>query len=281
MMMSYEGKISGGNLNRPFSRAISVILFLFFLCPQLHAGSETASQTPVGAFDSESNQDQGANADFRFGAPKGFVAFRIGKFFPQASSDIFDMITSQLTLEKSDFQAWDFGIDGGVSLKKRVDLILSFDYMKRTKDSEFREYVDENNLPITQTTNYAQLPMTAGVKFLPIPRGRQVGQYAWMPRPVVPYISGGVGVLWYRFQQDGDFVDERTLEIFPADLRSSGWAPTAYAGGGAEIKISKSTFLILDLRYSWAKPELQRDFVSFDTIDLSGLRVTAGLQWHF
>jgi hypothetical protein len=97
----------------------------------------------------------------------------------------------------------------------------------------------------------------------------------------VPYVGGGGGVLWYQFQQEGDFVDETTLEIFPAHLKSSGWTPTVYAGGGADIHVFKSAFLTLDLRYSWAKPDLGRDFVSFDAMNLSGLLVTAGLQWHF
>jgi hypothetical protein len=235
----------------------------------------------AGGSDSVPNQDQSGKADFSFDAPKGFFGFRIGRFFPQADSDLFEMITNDLTLEKSDFRAWDFGVDGGVALKKRIDLIFSLDYMKRTKASEYRDYVDENELPITQTTKYEQVPLTGGIKFLLIPRGRRVGKYAWLPSAVVPYIGGGAGVLWYRFQQEGDFVDESTYEIFPAHLKSSGWTPTVYASGGADIHVFKSTFLTLDLRYVWAKPELDRDFVAFDALDLSGLRVLAGLQFHF
>jgi hypothetical protein len=257
-------------------RYVPAVLALVLLMagPQLFAGSE-------GGADPVSSQSQTGKADFSFTAPKGFFGFRIGKFFPRADSDLYDMLTSELTLEKSDFQAWDFGVDGGASLHERFDLIVSLDYMQRTKASEFRDYVDQNGLPITQTTRIQQLPLTGGVKFLLIPRGRSVGQYAWLPSPIVPYITGGAGVLWYRLEQEGDFVDESTYEIFSAHLESSGWTPTAYAGGGADIHVFKKTFLTLDLRYVWAKPELDRDFVSFEPLDLSGLRVTAGLQFHF
>jgi hypothetical protein len=141
--------------------------------------------------------------------------------------------------------------------------------------------VDANNLPITQTTRIEQIPLTGGVKFLLIPRGRGVGKFAWLPSAIVPYIGGGAGVLWYRLEQEGDFVDESNSEIFSDHLTSSGWAPTVYAGGGADIHVFKTAFLTLDLRYVYAKPDLNREFVSFDSLDLSGLRVTAGLQFHF
>jgi hypothetical protein len=252
----------------------AIILLLFLAGPQLFAESEAATD-PLGS------QDQTGKADFSFNAPKGFFGFRIGRLFPQANNDLFDMITRNLTLEKSDFQAWDFGVDGGADLQERVELIFSFDYARRTKASEVRDYVDENNLPITQTTRIEQLPLTGGVKFLLIPRGHRVGKYAWLPSAIVPYIAGGAGVLWYKLEQEGDFVDESTYEIFPARLKSSGWTPTLNAGGGADIHVFKTAFLTLDLRYVWAKPELDRDFVSFDSLDLSGLRVSAGLQFHF
>ncbi len=269
------------NAESPDSKAISklflpcaTILMLFLAGPLAFAGSDDT-------MDPAAVQDRAGEPDFSFTAPKGFLGFRIGKFFPQADSELFDMITSDLTLEKRDFRAWDFGMDGGVDLHERVELIFSFDYSRRTKASEFRDFVDENDLPITQTTKIEQIPLTGGVKLLLVPRGQGVGRYAWLPSALVPYIGGGAGILWYRFQQEGDFVDESDFEIFPAHLKSSGWTPTVYAGGGADIRVFKSAFLTLDLRYVWAKPELDRDFVSFDELDLSGLRVSAGLQFHF
>jgi hypothetical protein len=276
MMLSNNAKTFGkdGIFAQHLPQTVALILVLFLAGSQLFAENEVA-------VDPVDNQDQDGKADFSFRAPKGFLGFRIGRFFPEADSDLFDTITSELTIEKSDFRAWDFGVDGGANLHERVELIFSFDYMKRTTTSEFREFVDDNDLPITQTNTLEQIPLTGGIKFLFIPRGRRVGQYAWLPSVVVPYVGGGAGVLWYQFQQEGDFVDESTYEIFPAHLKSSGWTPTLYAGGGVDIHVFKSAFLMLDLRYVWAKPELNRDFVSFDALDLSGLRVSAGLQFHF
>jgi len=264
-------------LIRCLKKTIPVSLLLFLLHPGLMAADPSAAQPDPGQYD----RGQGREADFRFSAPKGFVGFRIGRFFPRAESDLFDMVMSQLTLDKSDFRAWNFGIDGGADFHERFELVFSMDYLSRTMVSEFRDYVDEQDLPIVQETNYAQLPLTGGIRFLLVPRGRQVGQYAWLPSRFVPYLGGGAGVMWYRFEQRGDFVDFDTLEIFYAKLRSTGWTPTAYLGGGLDINVFKHTYLTLDLRYSWAKPDLGRDYVGFDKLDLAGLRVTAGFQWHF
>lgn len=282
-MISHTKELDNtGNISfRCLQKVLAFVFLLLFLHLGLSGRSEVAAK-PVPSLLANAQSETGeTKADFLFQRPRKFFGFRIGKFFPRADSGLFDMITRELTLEKSDFRAWDFGIDGGFSMHQRVDLVFSFDYSKRTKNSEFRDFIDEQGLPITQNTSYSQIPLIAGVKFLLVPQGRQVGQYAWLPSRIVPFVGSGGGILWYQFKQDGDFVDFTTLEIFPATLESSGWVPTVYLGGGADIHLFKSAYLTLDLRYSWANHELKRDFVGFDPIDLSGLRLTTGIYWHF
>jgi len=219
--------------------------------------------------------------DFLFQKPTKYLGFRLGAFFPDTSSNIFDMITDELTLEKGDFDTWDFGVDLGFNIHNRFDLILSLDTSERTKDSEFRDYVDDEGLPITQSTKFSQTPITVGIRYLFIPRGRQVGQYAWLPSRFVPYLSAGAGILNYKFEQAGDFIDYSTMEIFSAVLKSSDSVWIKYLGCGADYNIVKSLYLTLDFRYSWADDHLGRDFMGFDPIDLGGIRLTTGIQWHF
>ncbi len=282
MMTSVAKNYNMGNTQFHYLLTVmpfSLLLLLLHLC--LLGASAVAAEPTTGAPTNASSQASEEEADFLFSRPKGFVGLRIGRFFPQAESDLYEMVTSELTIEKRDLRAWNFGVDGGFPLHERFDMVFSFDYLKRTKHSEFRDFVDEWNLPITQTTDYSQMPLTAGIKFLLVPHGRQVGQYAWLPSRLVPFISGGGGVLWYRFRQEGDFVDFNTMEIFYARLRSDGWTPAGYVGGGLDINVSRTGYLVLDIRYSWARSDLGRDFTGFEPIDLSGLRVTAGFQWRF
>jgi len=252
-----------------------LVLLLIFVQSGLFFGSEASAQSAFGQQANTDSENGERKADFLLGQPKGFFGVHTGIFFPQADSDVFDMIMTELTLEKSDFRSWDF------DLHEKVDLIFHYDYAKESADSEFRDYVDEQGLPITQDSSLSQSSITAGIKYSLMPPGRQLGEYAWVPSRFVPFVEGGIGASYYTFEQNGFFVDSITLEIFPASLKSSGWTEVIYLGGGTDIYLLKNIYLTLDLRYSWASGELDEDFVGFDDIGLDGFRVTAGIYWHF
>jgi hypothetical protein len=261
---------------------MTVLVFLFiFVQFGLFFGSEIFAQSANGPQTNIDNETGERKSDFLLGKPKGFIGLHTGMFLPEADSDLFDMITSELTLEKNDFHAWDFGFDFGFDLREKVDLIFHYDYSKASADSEFREYVDEQGRPIRQNTELVESSITAGIKYSLKPPGRQLGEYAWLPSRIVPFVEGGVGALYYDFEQRGEFVDSTTLEIFYASLKSSSWAESIYLGGGVDLYLSGNAYLTLDLRYSWASHGLDEDFLGFDDIDLGGLRATAGIYWHF
>lgn len=281
--MIFHANKSDNNGNIAFrclQKATPFVLLLLFLHPGLFSGNEAAAQVlkPQSNSQGEAGETKG---DFLYHEPVGFLGLRIGGFFPRMDSGVFNMITRELTLEKSNFRASNLGLDLGVKLYERVDIVFSLDDSDRTKLSEFRDFVDEQGLPINQNTSYSQTSMTIGIKYLLAPRGRQVGHYAWLPSRIVPFVSVGGGFIDYGFRQSGYFVDSATLEIFSAILESSGTAPALYLGGGADVRLFRKAYLTLDLRYSWAKHNMEGDFVGFDPIDLTGLRMTAGVQWHF
>ncbi len=269
------------NTSSCLQKAIPLVFLLLFLQTAVFAESEAAAQQDPRPRANTRNEAGGTNADFLFNRPAGFFGFSLGIFSPRADSDLFDMVMRELTIKKSDFRALNFGLDGGFRLYDTVDLVFSLDTSKREINSEFRDWVDEQGVPITQTTSFSQTQLTAGIRYLLMPAGRQIGQYAWLPSRIVPFIDGGGGILWYTFRQNGDFVDVSTLEIFRARFESSGSAPTVYLGVGADIHILRSAYLTVKLRYSWARDELERDFVGFDPIDLNGLRLSAGVNWQF
>ncbi len=282
-MMSHTKSLQNfKSISIRFVQKVSIIVFLIlFLLPALPSGKEAAAQPAFGPQATARNETNGAKEDFLFKEPKMFLGLRLGLFFPRAGSDLFDMVTRELTIKKSDFRALDFGIDAGFNLSERLDLVFRYDFSDRTKDSEFRDYIDEQGWPITQRTDFSESSLTAGIRYLFIPQGRAVGHLAWVPNRFVPFAEIGGGALWYRFRQSGDFVDSQKLEIFSATLSSSGWTHTEYLGTGVDIYLYSSAFLTLDFRYSWAKRDLNGSFSGFDPIDLGGFRATAGIDWHF
>jgi hypothetical protein len=221
------------------------------------------------------------SADFLFGAPKGTLGFRGGVFLANANSDVYRFFEETLTIEEGDFDAPGFGIDVGLAVHSRFDVLFSFDFTRAGITSEDRDFVDENDLPIVQETSLTILPFTGSIKAYLGPRGRQVSRYAFVPSRVRPYAGVGGGFLWYELKQEGDFVDRSDLSIFTAVVRSDGFGLAAQAFGGIEVAVGTRWFLSFEGRYLWADSELSGDFVGFEPIDLSGLKVTAGFNVSF
>jgi hypothetical protein len=224
---------------------------------------------------------QEPDADFLFGKPRGSVGARGGWQMAAASSDIYDFFGEELTIEKGDFDSFLFGADGSYAVASRIDLVAGLEISKASVDSEYRDFVDQNDLPILQETRLTIVPVTLSLKLYLTPRGREVSRYAYVPAKVRPYVGGGGGFVWYELEQAGDFVDYRDLTIFTSGLRSSGWGFATQAFGGVEIRLSPRWYLSVEGRYLWSDADLEGDFLDFEPIDLSGARIGAGIGFTF
>jgi hypothetical protein len=228
-----------------------------------------ATAAPLGA--------QRSGNGYLFGAPDARLSLHAGYARANAQSDLFDFVIDNLTLERSAFSGPSIGVDLSVTLAPRVDLAFGADYSAAVRNSEDRRFAEgADNLPIQQTTSFRRVPLTANAIFYLAPRGRSIGKLAWIPAKIVPWIGAGGGTMWYRFQQEGDFVDYQTLNIFPAKLESSGWAPMVQGLGGVDVTLTPRVAFTLDGRYTWAKGTLSSDFTDFAKIDLSGITGSLG-----
>lgn len=220
--------------------------------------------------------------DFLFGKPRGTVGVRGGLLFASADSDLFAFVQDQLTIDRKDFNAPAIGLDVDLAVTPRASAVIGFDFSKASQLSEYRRFA-ENGLPITQETTLREMNLSGSVKFALTPRGREISSRAWIPAAVTPYVGAGAGVLHYEFVQFGDFVDINTaaLDIFTATLRSSGWAPSAHVFGGVDVKVWKRLYMSGEGRYLFSRATPDRDFGSFDSIDLAGFKATAGVHYMF
>jgi hypothetical protein len=162
-----------------------------------------------------------------------------------------------------------------------VEVGLDVSYANSNTRSEFRDWVDQDDLPIEQNTRLSWVPVTATVKAYLWERGRRISQLAWIPGKWSPFIGVGGGRVYYTFKQNGDFVDFETLEIFTDTFRSSGNSGIFHVLAGAEWSLSPRFYLTGEGRYSWAEADMDSDFVGFDPIDLSGFQGTVGLALRF
>ena len=235
------------------------------------AGSAHAQQPPP------------PSPDFFFGRPHGSLAVRGSWIFARAQSDLFEFVERELTIDKGNFDRAALAADYGIALTPRADAVVGFEVNRASIGSEYRNLVDNNRQPIEQTTSLIEMSLSGNLRLALTPRGREIGRFAWVPYAVVPYAGAGGGMLWYRFQQSGDFVDalDPRLAVFTDTFTAGGWTPSGQVFGGLDVKLGQRWFLTVDGRYLWAAGPLGNDFENFDPIDLAGFRVGAGINILF
>jgi hypothetical protein len=230
----------------------------------------------------EAEESQERSSGFSVRAPRVFIGGHAGLNVPRARSDLFTMITRELTLGRGDFRAPIVGFDIGIPFHSHYAAIFSIEYGRTSPMSESRNYlVEDTGDPIRQTSRLSQLPVTSTLRYYPRQMGETIGSYAWIPRRILPYIAGGGGVIYYSFSQWGDFVNNKTLDIISGRLKSDGFAATGHVAAGMDIGITPGIFANVETRYSWAKADLSSDFSGFQPIDLRGLRVIGGIYFRF
>jgi len=222
---------------------------------------------------------QGSGDGFLFRAPHASLTAHGGFAQPMASGGVFSLATRELTLDRSDFGSGNYGLDLAVSFAPRYELVFGFDRSSSSSRSEYREWVDNNNLPIEQRTRLQRTPFMAGVRYYLSDRGRQIGSVAWVPARFTPFVSGSVGMMKYKFEQDGDFIDTQTLVVFRDRLTSSGWSKVFQAGAGAQWNLNPRVNLTGEVRYQHANGDGDEPFSDFSgyKVNLSGVSTLIGL----
>jgi hypothetical protein len=261
---------------------LAVLVIVAGLVPPAPAAAASAGQDPVPTHAQRTGSALSArSADFLFGRPKRSLGIRGTWLFARASSDLFDFVTEHLTLEKEHFNAPGFGADVAFALTPRAQIEASIETNRMTRNSEYRDFVDNRLQPIEQRTSMHTTYLGAGLRYALTPRGEEVSRLAWIPRRVVPFVGGGAGAMFYQFRQTGDFVDFADFSVFYDSFRSQGWAPTAHVLGGVDLQIYKGVYATVQGRYTRAAATLSSDFIDFDPIDLSGFRLAAGINVLF
>jgi outer membrane protein W len=221
---------------------------------------------------------QSAGNGFLFEQPSGSVTIRGGYAHASASAD--QSIANPLNLDDGNFGGAEFGADVAVRVAPQLSLVLGASYAGASKDSYYRDVVDENNANIIQTTQLRRVPVMLTLRGYLTPPGRAVGRFAWVPARFAPYVGIGGGAMWYRFNQHGDFVDTNN-NIYPNDMTTSAWTPAAQGVIGADMNLTPRLALTGEAKYIWARGSLDQNFVGFNKVDLSGLSATIGLTVRY
>ena len=222
-----------------------------------------------------------AGQDFLFGAPRGSVSIRVGRLFARTEGGVFERTFANLSAEPDDFDGIALGADLALRMADRVDAVVGVGLARSRVDSEFSGFTYEDGQPIRQTTRFRQIPLTLGARLYLTPRGREISRFAWIPARTALYVGGGAGLIHHAYEQEGEFVDEESLDIFADELRSSGWTSVVYLGAGAELRVTTRAALLADVRYTRGSARAAGDFAEWEDIGLGGLAASVGVALTF
>lgn len=224
---------------------------------------------------------QATGDGFLFRQPGGSFRIWTGYDRARANSPIFQFVTDTFTLSKSSFGAFAIGGDVALRVAPRMEVLLSAGWAGSKAGSEYRNWTDNSGQPIQQTTSLERVPLTASLKWYLVTPGEAIGHFAWVPARLAPFVGVGGGLLWYRFQQYGDFINYADSSITNDSFSSDRWTGALHAFAGVDLALGPRYILTGRAQYTWARSELGSDFVGPNSVDLSGLAVTVGVGVRF
>jgi hypothetical protein len=241
--------------------------------------SVARAELPVAAATSEETPE--ALLDFDLSPPSYTVGLLGGWVWNRSDSPIHDFLTEQFTLDRSDFDAPVILVDVAWRITSWLDVVGGFEVSSQKTKSEYRDYVDSvTGAPIRQSTQLTQVPLTVSLRFYPLARERQIGEYAFVSRRFVPYAGAGIGATYYELKQKGEFVDFVDDTIFKGRFLSEGWGFSGHVFLGGEIRLMRGLCLAIEGRYQWASADVKGSFQGFDKIDLDGAQLLVGIHWR-
>jgi hypothetical protein len=202
----------------------------------------------------------------------GGIQLRGGGFAPRAQSNLFDDDSELYNIEKKDWEGPTGGVEFNMKLAQNLELGFSVDGYGRTLDTHYRNYTRDDNREIFQTLELSVVPVGVSLRLVPTSRHARVA----------PYVAVGGDLYFYRYEEFGDFIDFQSpdFDIVSDSFISEGTAPGFHVAGGLRVPVGHDFAITGEVRYQWAKADMQDDFRDFE-IDLSGPSVTLGVLLRF
>jgi outer membrane protein W len=206
------------------------------------------------------------------------LELRIGGFIPRADSNLFDDDSSLYTVNKEDWRGVTGGAEFSFTPADHVELGLHLDGYGRRVDTTYRDYTRPSGAEIEQSLRLTLIPLGATLRFLPADRHATVS----------PYVGVGPDVVFYKYEEFGDFIDffDPDLPITPDHFISESTAFGAHALGGIRFYVNRDIAIVGEAKYLWAHDDMGDDFLPnapglVNRIDLSGWIFTGGVHLRF
>jgi hypothetical protein len=195
---------------------------------------------------------------------------------------VFDpAVTDALSFELSDFRSGYFFGEWSVAFGEHIEAGASIGFSSKTVPTIYLDVEDDvSGVSIFQELGLRIVPITGLVRFMPF----------GTTTTIQPYVGAGISALNFRYQEEGEFVDSFTAQIFNARYRATGTAVGGVVLAGVKIPIRGDIFAVTgEFRRQFGEGDLktnlndsidENDFLT-DKIDLGGSQFTAGLVIRF
>jgi len=202
----------------------------------------------------------------------GAFTFRFGGFFPSGSSDFWDTQEDFYTLDHSDFNSVIGGVGYTASISNYFEVDVNADFYAASTRSSDRDFTDQDGFPIFHDARLASFPATFGFRVLPAGRYARRGAEGkrYVRRPV-PYLGAGIGMTYWQYEEEGDFVfenftvppdDPLRFQVFYDRHTDTGLEFVTYAMLGIEFPVAQNWNITVEVRQSWAEASLDGGFPS-------------------
>jgi len=219
-------------------------------------------------------------------ASAGGLDLRVGAFFPKGGETLFQDLNDLYTPNGSeargvtgrDFNDAFGGVEYNTVLTRNVEFGVHLDGYGHSLDTSYRHYTLPSGDEIRQQLKLDMVPLGVTLRLVPTSRRARVA----------PYVGGGVDMVFYDYQEQGNFIDfyDPTHPILSDRFKDNGVAFGVHGVAGVRVYLNHDFALVAEGRYQWAKKDMGHDFAPnapglINRIDLSGPEVVVGVHVRF
>jgi len=213
------------------------------------------------------------------GEARNLVGFNLGYFMLRGEDsrggdereDVLLADLDDLLFEIGDFNGATVNGEWVYGISDYLEVAAGIGFYQKTVPSIYRDFEDSDGTEIEQDLKLRIVPITATVRFLPLPRGSAVE----------PYIGGGIGIYNWRYSETGEFIDFNDNSIFRDTFSADGTevGPVIVAG----LRFPVGDVWTIGGEYRWQRAEgdtnMAESGLLADKIDLGGQSI--GFTFHF
>src|SRR5262245_54229326 len=167
-----------------------------------------------------------------------------GVFMPRGESDIWTFNKEFTTQDTSDLDGWEAGMAFGMPLGRHFDVQFGLSYYRAETDVRYRDIFTISGGAVEQTHTLWMLPQDFTLRLLLVPRTAPNGNLY----PIVPYLGGGVGGVFWKYEEEGFFADNPVNPsfVFFDDREEQGVTGSVHAVAGLEVQFTREMAMFFE-----------------------------------